>query len=46
MYEGAPKGVLYHEAFHAVFGMALNDKQRNDILEEAKKRYVLRMMNY
>jgi len=36
LYNGAPKGVEHHEAFHAVFNLALNDQERTDILKEAK----------
>ena len=36
----APAGVLYHEAFHAVFVLGLNADQRAAILTEAKEMYV------
>ncbi len=32
-----PKGVEYHEAFHAVFNSYLSEDQRNKILKETKK---------
>ena len=32
-------GTEYHEAFHGLFHMFLNDKQRTQILKEAKKKY-------
>jgi hypothetical protein len=33
----AKSGDAYHEAFHAVFRSALSDKQRTELLEEAKE---------
>jgi hypothetical protein len=36
MTKNAPRGVLFHEAFHGVFRLMLNDEQRKAILDEAK----------
>jgi hypothetical protein len=37
--KNAPKGVEYHEAFHAVFRTLLNDAQISKVLQEAVSRY-------
>lgn len=37
--KNAPKGVEYHEAFHAVFRTLLNDAQISKVLQEAVIRY-------
>lgn len=37
--KNAPKGVEYHEAFHAVFRTLLNDAQISKVLQEAVTRY-------
>ena len=37
--KNAPKGVEYHEAFHAVFRTLLNDAQISKVLQEAIIRY-------
>jgi hypothetical protein len=37
IYENAPKGTVYHEAFHAVFRMMLSSQERDDILREQAK---------
>ena len=39
IYDGALAGTVYHEAFHAVFNMALNNSQREAILKEASRKY-------
>lgn len=36
---GAPRGIVYHEAFHYVMDMILNGAEREQILEAAKKAY-------
>jgi hypothetical protein len=38
LYEAAPAGVGYHEAFHAVFNLALGHGEREVILAEARGR--------
>ncbi len=38
----AGEGTTYHEAFHVVFNMYLNDKQQNTIIEEARTKYNLK----
>jgi len=35
----APNSTVYHEAFHVVFDMMLNDKAREAIYQQASKRY-------
>lgn len=35
----AAEGTLYHEAFHAVFNLLLNDKQRAELFEEAARKF-------
>ena len=35
----AAEGTIYHEAFHVVFNMLLTDKERQGLIEEAKKLY-------
>ena len=35
----AAEGTVYHEAFHVVFNMLLTDKERQGLIEEAKKLY-------
>ena len=37
--ENANKGTTYHEAFHVVFNLFLNEKQQEEILTEAFKIY-------
>ena len=39
LYKNAEKGTGYHEAFHAVYRLYLTDKQRDEIYQEAKKRF-------
>ena len=39
IYNGAPMGTVYHEAFHAVFNMALTDPEISDILSEARSKF-------
>jgi len=39
IFNGAPAGTVYHEAFHAVFHLGLNEAQRNNILKEAQRKY-------
>lgn len=39
IYDRAMRGVAFHEAFHAVFDMALSPNQQNSVLAEARKRY-------
>lgn len=39
LYNGAPEGTEYHEAFHAVFNMMLTDTQRETLSNEAKTLY-------
>lgn len=37
--ENTSKGTIYHEAFHAVFRLYLNDIQRTALVDEAKNNY-------
>lgn len=39
IYKNAARGTLYHEAFHAVFRLMLNDTERNNLLNDASKQY-------
>ena len=39
IYEGAAKGTLYHEAFHAVTHTLLNEKEVDILFKEAAKKY-------
>ena len=38
---GAPMGTVYHEAFHYVMDMVLDQEERNQLLETAKQEYGL-----
>jgi hypothetical protein len=39
LYKYAPVGTEFHEAFHAVFNLYLTEKEKTDILNEAKQLY-------
>lgn len=39
VFENAPSGTVYHEAFHAVFRMMLTDSERDKVFAEGAKLY-------